>query len=284
VVKIMGEVYPEIERNKKFIFDELEKEEEKFSTALEGGIKVLEKKLQYLRSYSEAKETGKTTAFPGQIPGSKKELNAKGAFDLFQSYGFPLEMTVEMCKEKGFSVDVKGFEELLKQHQELSRKGAEQKFKGGLADASDATTKLHTCAHLTLAALKELLDEKIEQKGANITAERLRFDFNFDRRVEDSELKKIEAWVNKAIGDDCDVRMEILSLDEAKKSGAHGTFTSKYGEQVKVYTITGKSGKIYSKEICGGPHVTTTKGIGKYKITKEESSSAGVRRIKAVLE
>ena len=159
IVEIMGPIYPEVEKNKERIFSELEKEEEKFSTALEGWMRVLEKKLVYL---TKANST---------------ELNAKGAFDLFQSYGFPIEMTIEICKEKGFSVDVNGFEKLLKEHQELSRKGAEQKFKGGLADDGVQTTKLHTCAHLTLAALKEVIDPSIEQKGANITSERLRFDF-----------------------------------------------------------------------------------------------------------
>jgi len=265
-VKVMGEVYIEVENNKDRIYLELEKEEEKFSTALDNGTKVLEKKLQFLGN------------------ANIKELNAKGAFDLFQSCGFPLEMTCEMCKEKGFTVDVVGFEKLLKEHQELSRKGAEQKFKGGLADASVDTTKLHTCAHLTLAALKEIVNSNIEQKGANITAERLRFDFNLDRKLTDIEIKKIEDWVNLAIKDNCIVKMEIMSLEDAKKIGAHGTFTSKYGEQVKVYTVIGKSGKVYSKEICGGPHVESTQNMGHYKITKEESSSAGVRRIKAILE
>jgi alanyl-tRNA synthetase len=283
VVKVMGSVYPEVEKNKKFVYEELEKEEEKFSTALDGGLKVLEKKLQFLGSCSEAKDTTKATAFVGQNSG-KKQLNAKGTFDLYQSYGFPLEMTVEICKEKGFTVDVDGFEKLLKEHQVLSRKGAEQKFKGGLADAGVETTKLHTMAHLTLAALKEILNPDIEQKGANITAERLRFDFNFDRKLTVEEIKKIEDWVNKAIAQECEVKMEVLSFEDAKKLGAHGTFTSKYGEQVKVYTITGKNGKLFSKEICGGPHISSTKGIGKYKIIKEESSSAGIRRIKAVLE
>jgi alanyl-tRNA synthetase len=265
-ISVMGSVYPEVEKNKERIYSELEKEEEKFSTALENGTKVLEKKLSFLDKA------------PAKI------LNEKGAFDLYQSFGFPIEMTKEMCAEKGFSVDEVGFENLLKEHQDLSRKGAEQKFKGGLADASEATTKLHTAAHLTLAALKEIINPNTEQKGANITAERLRFDFNSDRKLEENELRKIEDWVNNAIKDDCTISMDILSLEDAKKIGAHGTFTSKYGEQVKVYTVKGKSGKIYSKEICGGPHVESTQNIGHYKIIKEESSSAGVRRIKAVLE
>ncbi len=266
VVKEMSPVYNEIEKNKEFIFNALEKEEEKFSKTIEAGIKILEKKLFFLEK------------------SNIKELNAKGAFDLFQSYGFPLEMTIEICEEKGFRVDEKGFQKLLLEHQELSRKGAEQKFKGGLADSKEETTKLHTCAHLTLAALKEILDKKIEQKGSNINSERLRFDFNFDRKLTTQEIKKIEEWVNNAIKSKAIVKMEILSLEEAKKNGAHGSFESKYGEKVKVYTIIGTNGKIYSKEICGGPHTTTLENIGDYKIIKEESSSAGVRRIKAVLK
>jgi len=268
VVKIMGSVYSEVEKNKEFVYSELEKEEEKFSTALENGTKVLERKLQFL----------------GQAQNVKKELNAKGAFDLFQSYGFPLEMTIEMCAEKGFTVDKKGFEELLVQHQELSRKGAEQKFKGGLADAGEATTKLHTATHLLNAALREIVNTNISQKGANITAERARFDFNADEKLTDEQVKQIEDWVNNVIKQESEVRMEILSLDEAKKQGAHGVFDSKYGEQVKVYTVIGKNGKVFSKEICGGPHVENTKGMGIFKIAKQEAVAAGVRRIKAVLE
>ena len=264
-VSVMGKVYLEVEKNKEFIFAELEKEEEKFSTALENGTKVLEKKLQFL----------------GQSP--NKQLNAKGAFDLYQSFGFPIEMTKEMCAEKGFSVDEVGFNNLLKEHQELSRKGAEQKFKGGLADASIATTKLHTATHLLDSALREIVNPNISQKGANITAERARFDFNAMEKLTDEQVKKVEDWVNNVIEQECEVVMEILPIEEAKKSGAHGVFDSKYGDKVKVYTVK-KADKVYSKEICGGPHVENTKGMGKFKIAKQEAVAAGVRRIKAVLE
>jgi len=265
VVKVMGPVYDEVEKNKLRVFSELEKEEEKFSAALENGTKVLEKKLNFLDG------------------AAKKELNAKGAFDLFQSYGFPLEMTVEMCKEKEFSVDTNGFEELLKQHQELSRKGAEQKFKGGLLDNSVETTKLHTATHLLNEALRQIVKKDTYQKGCNITAERIRFDFNADEKLADEQLKKVEAWVNDVIKAEAEVSMEIMGVEEAKKTGAQGVFDSKYGEKVKVYTIS-KGGKIFSKEICGGPHVKNTKELGKFKIQKQESVAAGVRRIKAVLE
>ncbi len=266
VVKVLGKVYSELKKNEKFIFSELEKEEEKFSVALEKGIKILENKLFFLEK------------------AGKKELNGKGVFDLYQSFGFPLEMTIEICKEKGFSVDEKSFEKLLQEHQELSRKGAEQKFKGGLADSKEETTKLHTAAHLMLAGMKEIVDKKIEQKGSNINAERLRFDFNSDERLTEEQIKKIEDWVNKAIASEAKVTMEVLSLEEAKKKGAHGTFESRYGEKVKVYTMQGKDGTIYSKEICGGPHVESLKGMGKFKIKKQESVAAGVKRVKAVLE
>ncbi len=264
-VKVMGSVYPEVEKNKARIFDELEKEEEKFSAALENGTKVLEKKLQFLDKSPD------------------KKLNAKGAFDLFQSYGFPLEMTVEMCKEKGFSVDVEGFEKLLKEHQELSRKGAEQKFKGGLADHGEVTTRLHTATHLLNEALRQIVDKGIHQKGSNITAERLRFDFNSDEKLTDEQLKKVEDWVNDAIKAEADVEMAVLPIAEAKKLGAQGLFEDKYGEQVKVYTIK-KGAKVFSRELCGGPHVKNTKELGKFKILKQEAVAAGVRRIKAVVE
>ena len=266
VVNVMGKVYGEVETNKDFIFSEMKKEEEKFSIALENGTKKLEKTLGFLAS------------------ADKKELSAKGAFDLYQSNGFPIEMTIEMCSEKGFSVDEKGFEDLLKGHQELSRKGAEQKFKGGLADNKEETTKLHTAAHLTIAAMKEIINSDTEQKGANINAERLRFDFNSDERLTDEQLRAIEAWVNEAIASEATVIMEVLTLADAKKSGAHGVFDSKYGDNVKVYTITGSNGKVYSKEICGGPHVETLAGMGTYKIIKQEAVAAGIKRIKAVLE
>ncbi len=280
-VSVMGKVYLEVEKNKEFIFAELEKEEEKFSTALENGTKVLEKKLLFLDPATMQRGQEKQQLFLDKAP--TKQLNAKGAFDLYQSFGFPIEMTKEMCAEKGFSVDEIGFNNLLKEHQELSRKGAEQKFKGGLADASIATTKLHTATHLLDAALRLIVSPDISQKGANITAERARFDFNANEKLSDEQVKKVEDWVNNVIQQDCEVVMEILPIEEAKKSGAHGVFDSKYGDKVKVYTVK-KGNEIYSKEICGGPHVENTKGMGKFRIAKQEAVAAGVRRIKAVLE
>jgi len=304
-VSVMGKVYPEVEKNKEFIFAELKKEEEKFKIALDKGMIVAEKLFEKKKAIDEKKflsvmqSPEKRSFFVSYLEGKFEEsnnykitkteldfalVNGKEAFDLFQSYGFPLEIIDEIATEARLIVDHIGFRKELESHQELSRKGAEQKFKGGLADASEATTKLHTAAHLTLSALKEIVNPNIEQKGANITAERLRFDFNLDRKLTEEEIKKIEEWVNNVIAQNCEVKMDILSLDEAKNAGAHGTFTAKYGEQVKVYTVKDSNGKIYSKEICGGPHVQNTHNIGHYKIIKEESSSAGVRRIKAVLE
>ncbi|NMA44560.1 MAG: alanine--tRNA ligase, partial [Candidatus Diapherotrites archaeon] len=212
-----------------------------------------------------------------------KELNAKGAFDLFQSYGFPIEMTTEICKEKGFTVDTNGFYELLQKHQELSRAGAEQKFKGGLSDDSEKTTKLHTATHLFSAALRKFVNPNCVQKGSNITTERARFDFNSEEKLTPEQIKQIEEWANMVIGKECEVTTEIMSVEEAKKSGAHGVFDSKYGDKVKIYTIQ-KNGEIFSKEICGGPHVTTTKGMGKFKITKQEAVAAGIKRARIVLE
>ncbi|HLC92086.1 MAG TPA: alanine--tRNA ligase [archaeon] len=265
IVDVMGEAYPEVRKNSARVFFELEKEEEKFSAALENGLKALEKKLSAL----------------GGAAG--KQLSAKDAFDVYQSYGFPLEMIQEICAEKGNTIDSKGFDSLLQQHQELSRKGAEQKFKGGLADHSEQTTKLHTATHLLNEALRQVVDKGIYQKGSNITPERLRFDFNFAEKLTDEQVKKVEDWVNAAIKAEADVSMEIMNLTDAKKLGAQGLFEDKYGEQVKVYTVH-KGTKVFSRELCGGPHVKNTRELGKFKITKQEPVAAGIRRIKAVVE
>lgn len=264
VVDVMGDQYPELKRNSKRILEELDKEEEKFSTALENGTKHLERILQLLEKEH------------------KKTLDAKTAFDLFQSFGFPLEITIEMCREHGFLVDIDGFENLMKAHQALSRKGAEQKFKGGLADHSEATTKLHTATHLLNQALREVVDPSIHQMGSNITPERLRFDFNWDKKLTDEQIKELEDWVNGVIKAEADVSFKIMAVEEAKKEGAQGEFEERYEGNVKVYTVA-KGKKIYSKEICGGPHVKNTRELVSFKITKQEAVAAGVRRIKAVV-
>ena len=241
-----------------FILNEIAKEEEKFDRSLNIGLQVFEKETKKLK---------------------KKVLPGRIAFILFTSYGFPLEMTQELANEKKMKVDIKGYEREFEKHKELSRTATEGKFKSGLADHSEKTTRLHTATHLLLQSLKNALkDKNITQRGSNITHERLRFDFKFPRKITEAELKKIENEVNEQIKKKLDVRCEEMKLEDAKKLGVTGVFEHKYGESVKVYSIGD-----YSKELCGGPHVSNTKEIGKFKIIKEESSSSGVRRINAVL-
>jgi alanyl-tRNA synthetase len=194
-------------------------------------------------------------------------------------------MTLELAKEKGKTVDVEGFKKAFDEHRELSRAGAEKKFKGGLADTSEISTKYHTATHLLNAALRKVLGSHVFQKGSNITAERLRFDFSHPQKMTPEQIKQVEDLVNEQIKKDLPVTMEEMSLEEAKKLGAIGVFEQKYGERVKVYTIGNpKTGEVFSREICGGPHVLRTGELGHFKIKKEEAVSAGVRRIKAVLE
>jgi alanyl-tRNA synthetase len=265
VIDVMGEYYPELKRNSGHILAELDKEEDKFSAALGNGTAHLESILDKLAKSSQ------------------KELSAKDAFDLFQSFGFPLEITAEICTERGFKVDREGFNALMREHQELSRKGAEQKFKGGLADNSAETTKLHTATHLLNEALRKVVDPSIHQMGSNITAERLRFDFNYDKKLTDEQIKKVEDWVNNVIKAGADVSFRTMSVDEAKRLGAQGVFESRYESTVKVYTIA-KDGTVYSIEICGGPHVKNTRELGHFRIIKQEAVAAGIRRIKAIVE
>ncbi|MBR0228877.1 MAG: hypothetical protein IJQ62_11070 [Clostridia bacterium] len=205
-------------------------------------------------------------------------LDGRSAFKLYDTYGFPIEMTKELAAEKGLTVDEADFAERFKQHQETSHAGAEQRFKGGLADASEQTACLHTATHLLQAALRKVLGDEVHQKGSNITAERLRFDFTFGRKMTPEELVEVERLVNVAIQAKAPVTMEEMTVAEAKAQGAMGLFESKYGERVKVYTM----GQ-FSKEICGGPHASNTGDLVSFKIQKEESSSAGVRRIKATI-
>tara|TARA_Y100000310_G_scaffold91913_1_gene89440 strand:- start:6138 stop:7811 length:1674 start_codon:yes stop_codon:yes gene_type:complete len=249
-------IYDDYKLDKKIIKQEIEKEEERFDKTLELGLKKFDRMSKH------------------------KKISGKEAFLLFQSYGFPLEMTIELAKEKKIKVDEKAFKKELASHQSLSRTASAGKFKSGLADDSEATTKLHTATHLLNQALREVLKKPdIFQRGSNITAERARFDFNFDRKLTDEEKQKVEDWVNKQIKKDLPVKVEEMTLDQAKKAGAQGVFESKYGDKVKVYSI----GNI-STEICAGPHVSNTSELSKFKIKKEQSSSSGVRRIKAILE
>ena len=199
---------------------------------------------------------------------------------MFQSFGFPIEMTEELAKERGVSVDEKGFDEEFERHQRISRIGAERRFKGGLSDASEQTAKLHTATHLLNEALRRVLKKKdIIQKGSNITPERLRFDFNFDRKLTEKELEDIEKLVNDQIEKSLSVKRKEMTVEEAKERGAQAVFEHKYGEKVSVYFIGD-----FSVEICGGPHINNTKELGRFKIVKEEGVAAGTRRIRATLE
>lgn len=259
VIEEYKDVYPELEINRDRIVNEITAEEERFERTLQGGIKEFEKLCHYL--------VGDT-------------ISGKASFKLYDTYGFPIEMTVELAKEKGLKVNIDDFNKAFAEHQQKSHAGAEQKFKGGLADHSEATARLHTATHLMHRALKEVLhDDNANQKGSNITEERLRFDFTFPRALTSEEIREVEDKVNEAIKADVPVVCEEMTVEEAKEQGAVGLFTAKYGEKVKVYTM----GK-YSKEICGGPHASHTGELGHFRIVKEQSSSAGVRRIKAVLE
>ncbi|MBI4149693.1 alanine--tRNA ligase [Candidatus Woesearchaeota archaeon] len=253
VVDMHGEDYPELRNNKEFIRAELIKEDQRFRQTLLKGLQ-------------------KFSSFAGNLSGAD-------AFLLFQSYGFPMEMTVELAQEKGMSVDTAGFQEEFQKHQQLSRQGAEKRFKGGLADASAETIKLHTATHLLNEALRKVIGKSIVQKGSNITADRLRFDFNLDRKLTAEELRKVEELVNKKIKEALPVRREEMTFKEALAKGAQAEFQAKYEEQVSVYSIGD-----FSREICGGPHVQNTSELGTFKIIKEEGVAAGVRRIKAVVK
>lgn len=216
--------------------------------------------------------------------GLKEFEKGTDAFTLFSSYGFPLELTLELAKEKGIEIDTKDFEEKFKKHQDLSRAGAEQKFKGGLADTSEMSVKYHTATHLLHQALHDVLGDGVMQKGSNITPERLRFDFSHGAKMTDEEKKKVEDIVNSRIAEALPVNQIIMPKSEAEKTGARHFFGEKYGDEVSIYYVGKDINSAYSKEFCGGPHVKNTSELGKFKIQKEEASSAGVRRIKAVLQ
>lgn len=255
-----GEAYPILSEKREEIAAVISAEETKFRETLTRGMKALEKRV----------ETGM--------------LTGKDAFELFSTYGFPFELTLELAKEKGVTIDEAEFQKEMLQHQELSRSGAGQKFKGGLADTGEQTVMLHTCTHLMLAGLRKYLGDHIHQAGSNITAERTRFDFTHPEKVPREVLDKVEAYVNDAIANGCSVTIEQVSKDEAKKRGVEGSFWEKYPEIVNVYVVRAPDGTVYSQELCGGPHVPNTGGLGRFRIIKEEASSAGVRRIKAILE
>ena len=271
VVEIFKDIYPEVGRNKEFALEELTAEEAKFSETLAKGLKEFER-------------------VSGKV--ENKVIEGTDAFNLYATFGFPLEMTKELALEAGMRVDEESFLNEFKKHQDLSRKGAEEKFKGGLADHSEQTTRLHTATHLLHAALRKVLGEHVEQRGSNITKDRLRFDFSHPEKMAPEEKAEVEDLVNRAIRRNYAVSYQETSVDEAKEGGAIGLFGDRYGEKVKVYSIGDPAGKTtgdpdadtFSKEICGGPHVEHTGTLGHFRIKKEQASSSGIRRIKAVLE
>ena len=259
VIDQYGDIYPELEENREQVLSALEREENRFADTLKKGIKEFNKTA--------------ASAQDGKIDGVS-------AFHLYDTYGFPIELTMELAQEKGITVDADGFHAAFAEHQKKSQAGATQRFKSGLADHQEATTALHSATHLLHKALRVVLnDDTISQKGSNITAERLRFDFSFPRKLTPEELKAVEDLVNEQIGRKMPITCEEMTVAEAKAQGAIGLFESKYGERVKVYTMGD-----FSKEICGGPHAKNTGDLGHFVIKKEEASSSGVRRIKAVLE
>lgn len=249
--------YPELNKSKDIIEKEISDEIDKFSKTIQLGQKEFEKVAFYSKD---------------------KMINGKTAFRLYDTFGFPLELTIEMASEIGYNVDIEGYKKAFEEHQEKSRTASAGTFKGGLSDTSENTAKLHTATHLLLAGLRHLFDSSIIQKGSNITPERLRFDFNFPRKMLPEELSMLEKFVNDAINQKIDVVCEEMSLEQARDTNATGIFENKYGDVVKVYTI----GNL-SREICGGPHAKNTGDLKSFKIIKEESSSSGVRRIKAII-
>ena len=260
-VENLQEMYPELNKNQETIKNVINEEKDKFVKTLAHGEREFSKEIQKVKAEG------------------KDQIDGKVVFKLYDTYGFPPEVTKGLAQENGMTIDLEEFNKLFKEHQEKSRLGSEQKFKGGLADQNEKTIAYHTATHLLHQALRTVLGDHVKQSGSNITEERLRFDFTHPQKMTKEEIQKVEDLVNEQIKRDLKVNCEEMSYDDAKKSGVIGLFTDKYGDRVKVYTIGD-----FSKEICGGPHVTHTGELGHFKIKKEESSSAGVRRIKAILE
>ena len=254
------DAYPEFRQNADKVLEEVVGEEKRFLDTLQKGEHEFEKKLPKLLEEPS-----------GVIPGEV-------AFRLYDTFGFPIEITEELASEHNLKVDRDGFDEAFREHQERSKMDANQTFKGGLADHSEHTTKLHTATHLLHKALRDVLGDHVAQKGSNITPERLRFDFSHPEKMSKEQLKEVERIVNEKIEEDLPVRYENMTLEEARQNGAMALFGDKYDEVVKVYSVGD-----YSKEVCGGPHVSHTGELGGFRITKEQSSSQGVRRIKAVV-
>jgi alanyl-tRNA synthetase len=273
VIGTYADAYPELPQKKDMILEALSTEEKKFKRTIEKGVKQFED-------------------IAGAINDQRSIITGQEAFDLYQSFGFPIELTKEMAEEKGLSVDRDEFEKEKEKHAALSRQGAEKKFKGGLLDHSDMSVKYHTATHLLHAAVRKVLGEDAVQKGSNITPERLRFDFSYPNKLTPEQKQEIEELVNAAIERDYPMTFDMMSVDDARKKGAIGLFEDNYGDTVKVYTVgdpnepatADPSAPTFSREFCGGPHVEHTGTLGRFKIKKEESVGAGARRIKAVLE
>jgi len=262
VIDEYGDIYPELVQNRDTIHSELAAEEEQFARTLERGVREFNRLIESIPPHVQ-----------------RKVISGRKAFFLYETYGFPFELTREMAAERGFEVDEEGFRKAFRKHQELSRAGAAKRFKGGLADHTEQTARLHTATHLLHEALRRVLGPHVKQAGSNITPERLRFDFTHPEKLTPEQIREVERIVNETIAADLPVTCEEISLEEAKRRGAIGLFEGKYGDIVKVYRIGD-----FSQEICGGPHARRTGELGRFRIVKEQSSSRGVRRIRAVLE
>lgn len=273
IEKIYGDAYPLLLEKEEYILDEIKREADRFEATLAQGIREFDKCVTSL----ERKNEFMAKSNPSYV--KESVIGGKQAFRLYDTYGFPLELTEELAAEHGLTVDKNGFEEAFKEHREKSRVLAAGQFKGGLESHSEAATRYHTATHLLNAALKIVCSPDVQQKGSNINEERLRFDFNFARKLTDEEVAEVEKLVNAQIEKNVPVVMKEMSLEEAKEGGFVGVFDSKYGEVVKTYSI----GE-FSKEICGGPHVANTGELGTFKIAKQENVSAGIKRIKAILK
>ena len=273
IEKIYGDAYPLLLEKEEYILDEIKREADRFEATLAQGIREFDKCVTSLKRKNEFMAKSNPSYVKESVIGGKQ------AFRLYDTYGFPLELTEELAAEHGLTVDKNGFDEAFKEHREKSRVLAAGQFKGGLESHSEAATRYHTATHLLNAALKIVCSPDVQQKGSNINEERLRFDFNFARKLTDEEVAEVEKLVNAQIEKNVPVVMKEMSLEEAKEGGFVGVFDSKYGEVVKTYSI----GE-FSKEICGGPHVASTGELGTFKIAKQENVSAGIKRIKAILK
>ena len=283
ITNVYAQAYPDLTAKKGHIKSVMTEEATKFASALANGMKEFEKAIPL--AWDNSNLTWGDAEKANLTWDSAKILPSKIVFNLYQSYGFPIELTKEIAKERGIAIDETDVLDLVKKHQDLSRSGAEQKFKGGLADANDPQViKYHTATHLLHQALHDVLGEGVGQKGSNITAERLRFDFSYGQRMTDEQKKMIEDIVNEKISKALPVQNITLPRAEAEKTGARHFFGEKYGEEISIYFIGDSLESAYSKEFCGGPHVKNTSELGVFKIQKEEASSQGVRRIKAILQ